>query len=942
MRSRKTRCHKAIALTLIGAIAASGCQREWYRQQADEEAQCLIEEKTYSRWDTPYRGVTMDPRSRFFDGTDPVRPPMPQDDPESHRLMHHVDGKKHWEHWHENGDVGELQNPEWRTRLMQDVRLTEDGKVLLALPDSVKLSLIHSPTFQQQLETIYLSALDVSTERFRLDTQFFGGIGGGSGGRTFFNSTSVGQTWNNSSSNTDNSQLAASTNFGVRRQLATAGEIVIGFVNSFVWQFSDGKSNFSTSLLNFSLVQPLLRGAGRQIALEQLTIAERTLLANLRAFEAYRQGFFTQIAIGENNAAGPTRRGGFQGAGLSGFTGLGTGGFSGVGDATGFGRNNNNAGGAGGGAGGGTGFAGGGAGNVGGFIGLLQVRQQIRNTEASLRAQLQTLELLEAHLDAGLIDIAQVDQFRQSIETERANLLQSRNALQTQLDTFKTGTLGLPPDLPIELDDEFIKPFQLLDPGLQKVQSDLQKIVHQFGDLPEDATVEAHRKVLAELLSLKPLIDEQFDEIGIDLQRLEQVRPQRFQKMEPIEQKLFDKERLQLADNLKSLRERYESSIKEVDEVGEKLAAENLKDSSNKVVSANGEIANILSEVALIQARARVETINVEAIDLTPESALEIARCSRFDWMNNRAALVDTWRLIEFNANRLEANVDVFVTGNLGATGSDPLKFGHDNSSVQAGVRFDAPFNRLTERNDFRQQLIVYQQQRRQLITYEDTVHRTLRQLLRDMEQLRVNLDIQRRAVAIAIRRADQTRENLNKPAAPAQPGQAQSQFGPTAATNLLTALSDLRNSQNNFMSVWLNYYAGRMRLMRELGIMRLDDNGNWIDEPIASSLSYATGTIEALPPDVPKKWFEALDAADQRERGGATGLPQAPAPAIQPAPVPAAEGQAPLIVPEPQKLPGAAMNPPLVPGAVIPTGGTPAPSTATTVKSAAGWRATK
>ena len=80
-----------------------------------------------------------------------------------------------------------------------------------------------------------------------------------------------------------------------------------------------------------------------------------------------------------------------------------------------------------------------------------------------------------------------------------------------------------------------------------------------------------------------------------------------------------------------------------------------------------------------------------------------------------------------------------------------------------------------------------------------------------------MNLEIQRRAVIIAIRRVDLTREDLNKPTAPVEPGEPASQLGPTAATNLLTALSDLRNTQNNFMSVWLNFYANEMRLAREL-----------------------------------------------------------------------------------------------------------------------------
>ena len=57
--------------------------------------------------------------------------------------------------------------------------------------------------------------------------------------------------------------------------------------------------NFAGSLLSTSFVQPLLRGAGRSIALEDLTQVERNLLANLRAYAQYRQGFYTQIAIGE-------------------------------------------------------------------------------------------------------------------------------------------------------------------------------------------------------------------------------------------------------------------------------------------------------------------------------------------------------------------------------------------------------------------------------------------------------------------------------------------------------------------------------------------------------------------------------------------------------------------------------------------------------------------
>ena len=105
----------------------------------------------------------------------------------------------------------------------------------------------------------------------------------------------------------------------------------------------------------------------------------------------------------------------------------------------------------------------------------------------------------------------------------------------------------------------------------------------------------------------------------------------------------------------------------------------------------------------------------------------------------------------------------------------------------------------------------------------------------------------------------------------PPQPGQRPAQFGPTAATYLLTALSAVRNTQNNFLSVWLNYYAARMRLARELGVMTLDHDGSWIDRPIPNSgLDGSSGSDNSplvelkLPPAVPAEWIELTDRLQQ------------------------------------------------------------------------------
>jgi hypothetical protein len=288
---------------------------------------------------------------------------------------------------------------------------------------------------------------------------------------------------------------------------------------------------------------------------------------------------------------------------------------------------------------------------------------------------------------------------------------------------------------------------------------------------------------------------------------------------------------------------------------------------SAEMVALIKEAQSLFGGLAVIQARARSEAVTVQEVSLKSDKALEIARTYRLDWMNNRAALVDTWRLIQFNANALKSNVTLRVDGDVSTLGgSNPVNFRGESGTVRASLQFDPPFTRLTERNNFRQQLIEYQQSRRQLIQFEDGVNLTLRQLLRNLEQLRANLEIQRRALNIALDRVDQTREELNRPVPPPLPGQTVA-FSPTA-TNNLTALSDLRNTQNNFLSVYLNYYASRMVLMRELGLMRLDENGLWIDEPLELALAaVAELSCDPLPPDLTDDWL------------GPDGMPQSPLP---------------------------------------------------------------
>ena len=122
-----------VVLSLLLLAAAGGCTRGKYYLQADREVSTLLAEKSCDpRWAVPASyNVRQDERSRFYDTYNQVFPPMPPDDPTSHRYMHCVDGKWGFPRWHINGDRTTLYNPAWRARIHEVVGISDSGAIVL-------------------------------------------------------------------------------------------------------------------------------------------------------------------------------------------------------------------------------------------------------------------------------------------------------------------------------------------------------------------------------------------------------------------------------------------------------------------------------------------------------------------------------------------------------------------------------------------------------------------------------------------------------------------------------------------------------------------------------------------------------------------------------------------------------------------------------------------
>jgi len=256
-----------------------------------------------------------------------------------------------------------------------------------------------------------------------------------------------------------------------------------------------------------------------------------------------------------------------------------------------------------------------------------------------------------------------------------------------------------------------------------------------------------------------------------------------------------------------------------------------------------------LLEVSLWQARTRLHAVTLVSVRVTPETAFQVALARRPDWMNAKASLVDTWRLIEFNANALKSNLSVNVTGDVGTKGNNPLNFDDANGTLRAGVQFDAPLTRLIERNQYRQSLIDYQQARRSLMAQRDEIHRGLRARLRQIHLDQFNLELRRLAVDVAITQTDIARLKLAEPEKPVGDGKAAApSASPTVARDLVDALLNLQQSQATFISVWGDYEIQRRLLDFDLGTMSLDERGLWTDPGSVTDETLLARYYESLP----------------------------------------------------------------------------------------------
>ena len=158
-----------------------------------------------------------------------------------------------------------------------DDNADDDPPVILSLAAAVGLAIRNSRDYQFRKETVYLSALSLTLERDAYKPTFTGLLSGE------WQRPMGDQAW------------AGDTSFGVSQLFASGAEFTMALTSDFLRYTTGSPRSQAASTLAFQLVQPLWRGAGRRIAQENLTQAEREVAYELRSFTRYHKTFAVSV-----------------------------------------------------------------------------------------------------------------------------------------------------------------------------------------------------------------------------------------------------------------------------------------------------------------------------------------------------------------------------------------------------------------------------------------------------------------------------------------------------------------------------------------------------------------------------------------------------------------------------------------------------------------------
>ena len=234
-------------------------------------------------------------------------------------------------------------------------------------------------------------------------------------------------------------------------------------------------------------------------------------------------------------------------------------------------------------------------------------------------------------------------------------------------------------------------------------------------------------------------------------------------------------------------------------------------------------------------------------VDIDSEEAFRLAVNKQLTILNAIDQYEDAKRRVLVAADQLRPGLDFVGNASIDTEGNDYLKFDPDRARVGLGGTLDLPFDRHSERNEYRRRLVTFEQQLRDLSLTLDQLKDSIERGLRTLNQRKETFEIQTNALGVANTRVEAAVANL--------------EAGRAEIRELVEAQDAQINAQNAVTQAIVQYQEARLELMLQIGLLDTGLEKFWLRDHVGSQLQAAAvpkqrpvENNEVVPPD---KLFE-------------------------------------------------------------------------------------
>ena len=217
-----------------------------------------------------------------------------------------------------------------------------------------------------------------------------------------------------------------------------------------------------------------------------------------------------------------------------------------------------------------------------------------------------------------------------------------------------------------------------------------------------------------------------------------------------------------------------------------------------------------------------ISETGMDSPDISLEQATEMAIQTRLDLYNSLDRVQDSARKIEVAANALNPTVDITLVASVpDANNGNIGELDFENALYTAGLDFDLPLDTMFERNNYRRSLIDYDSSSRDYLLSLDTVKLEVLDTWRRMNEARKSYDISVTSVEINERRVEEA--------------QLRAELGLGDIQDTVDSQNDLTAARTELVSSIVEHNIAKLEFWRDLGLLYVDDTGQWeegIDGP--------------------------------------------------------------------------------------------------------------